>query len=226
MPRTLLVAALALTAIGFIPSGVESSAMAQDGTTSIRVGNRNNFPVLIKRNGQASEDSSVDQADPNGDITVDNIPLASDQVFSAWTLDNSNRCLGTYILQKRTAASFNVSLTVGPNGFAAAQGAKVRPGGGGAPGGNPGGDSFAANLGVHYRPLRQADGTFWVMITQPPVANSPAALLQFEKGDIITALDNETFRAPQDVLNHNQQTTVDFIDVRTKERRRAEVFIP
>jgi hypothetical protein len=227
MSRTLFIASLALTAAGFLPPGVASPAMAQDATYSVRVRNQNNFPVLVKRNGQAPDDSSMDQVGPQGEITVDNIPLASDQIFSAWYMDNSNRCLkNAYILRKDVAAANTISLLIGPDGFAAAQAPKGRPGGGVAPGGNQGGEVYAANLGVYYRPLPQADGTFWVGISRPPVANSPAAQLQFEAGDIITALDGQTFRTPQDVLNHTRETTIDFIDVRTRERRRADVFIP
>src|SRR5262249_10950174 len=47
-----------------------------------------------------------------------------------------------------------------------------------------------------------------------------------EQGDTIVALDDAAIRSPQDVLAHVDRTTVDLIDVRTNQLKRAVVMLP
>ena len=231
MTRTFRVA-VSVATLWACHAWTESWVRAQDTTTNVDVQNNNNFPIRVKRVGLSDGDEAVGDVQPGATTTFADVPFQGDQVFMAWSLDGRNKCVGTKSIDVRTASGNSILLLVTEG---REMGAAQRPkaGGGGRPG-NGGGnqppkagqEAFAQNLGVYYQPVRNNDGTFWVRITQPPAPNSPAAKLEFEPGDIITALDDQTFRTPQDVLNHTQQTTIDFIDVRTKERRRANVFIP
>jgi hypothetical protein len=124
------------------------------------------------------------------------------------------------------------AVMVQPNGVQQALRPKGSPGRGGAmPGPNPGGpvngqEVYAANLAIYYEPVRYDNGSMGVKISRPPAGNSPVASLQFDPGDVIFELDGQRFANPQDVLNHRGETTIDFIDVRTGERRQAVVNLP
>ena len=97
-----------------------------------------------------------------------------------------------------------------------------------APGGPPPAppDLFAWNLGIYYQMIRYGDGTFGARLTRYPVPNSPAALLWLEPGDTIFALDSQRFTTTSDVLSHRNQTSVDFVKVRTNASQSAKVNIP
>ncbi len=95
-----------------------------------------------------------------------------------------------------------------------------------APGRDAGEGTYAANLGIHYEPVRYGDGTFGARVVGHPDAGSPAAVLGFEPGDTIFALDGQRFRRPSDVLSHRFQTSVDFINVRTNAPQSGNLYIP
>lgn len=88
------------------------------------------------------------------------------------------------------------------------------------------GGQFAQNLGISYVPVSYGDGTFGARLIAPPTPNTAAAGLGLEPGDVVFALDGQRFRSPADVLNHQQQTTIDFIDVRTGQRRSDVIILP
>lgn len=90
----------------------------------------------------------------------------------------------------------------------------------------PNGETYAANLGIHYETINYDDGTFGARVTRQPEPGSPAASLGFEPGDTIFALDGQRFRRPDDVLAHRYQTSVDFINVRTKAPQSGNLYIP
>ena len=94
MSRTLLVADFAVIIAGFTLLGSPRPAMAQNETYSVRVRNQNNFPIMIKRTGMSADDNSADQIDPGAQNPIENILLASDQVFSVWLIDGSNSSVG------------------------------------------------------------------------------------------------------------------------------------
>lgn len=96
-----------------------------------------------------------------------------------------------------------------------------------APGGPPPAppDLFAGNLGIYYQMIRYGDGTFGARLTRYPVPNSPAALLRLEPGDTIFALNSQRFTTTNDVLSHRNQTSVDFVNVRTNASQSANVNI-
>jgi PDZ domain len=85
---------------------------------------------------------------------------------------------------------------------------------------------FAPNLGLAYVRIPYADGTFGARVIRDPDPNSPAAQLGFEPGDVLFALDGQRFRTHQDVLNHTGQTTVEFINVRTKAAQNGTLTLP
>jgi len=87
-------------------------------------------------------------------------------------------------------------------------------------------DLFAGNLGIYYAKVPYGDGTFGARLTRPPVPGSPAAQLQLEPGDTIFMLDGVRFREPSDVLNHVEETSVVFINVRTNQPQSADVTLP
>jgi C-terminal processing protease CtpA/Prc len=84
----------------------------------------------------------------------------------------------------------------------------------------------AASLGLFYLPIRAADGTFQLRLVSDPIAGSPASTLQLDAGDMIIALDGLPFRNANDVLNHFDRTTVDYIDSATKTRRKGIIDLP
>jgi S1-C subfamily serine protease len=63
-------------------------------------------------------------------------------------------------------------------------------------------------------------------LTRPPEPNSPAAQLELEPGDIIVRLDGMQLNNPNDVLNHFDQTSMVFINVRTGQPQTADVVLP
>ncbi len=60
----------------------------------------------------------------------------------------------------------------------------------------------------------------------PPEANSPAAQIGLEVGDVVFMMDDQRFRTPQDVLSHVNNTSVTLIDVRTGQVKQAVVVLP
>jgi len=90
----------------------------------------------------------------------------------------------------------------------------------------PPSDLFASNLGVYYQMIPYSDRTFGARLTRYPVANSPAAQLKLEPGDTIFALNGQRFTAPDDIQNRTQQTTVEFVNVRTNGSQKADVYRP
>jgi hypothetical protein len=87
-------------------------------------------------------------------------------------------------------------------------------------------DLFASNLGIYYQMIPYSNGTFGARLTRYPLANSPAAQLKLEPGDTIFALDSQRFTVPDDIQSHNQQTTVEFVNVRTNGSQKIDVYIP
>ncbi len=90
----------------------------------------------------------------------------------------------------------------------------------------PDGAIFAANLGISYVRLNNADGTFNARVVGEPRPNSPAAQIGLEDGDVIFELDGMRFDQPQDVLGHRFQTEIGFIDVRSKDEKHYQIYIP
>lgn len=75
-------------------------------------------------------------------------------------------------------------------------------------------------------PFPQAPMTYGARLSRYPVANSAAANLQFEPGDMIVTLDNMTISGPNDVLNHRFQTSMIFINVRTGQPQATQIYLP
>jgi hypothetical protein len=227
MTRFMLTGVLAVAFLELDPYDAANSARAQDVTCNVDIQNGNDFPIRIKRVGMENGDQADVEVAPNTTVSIEDVPFRSDQVFMAWSLDGNARCVGSRSIDVATATRNHVTLSV-RGGQMAPQLKPKGAGGNTRPKGDPNGgnDTFARNLGIYYQPDRFNDGTFGARITRPPDAGTPAAQLGFEIGDIITALDGQPFRTPEDVLNHTQETTVDFIDTRTKERRRATVILP
>jgi len=223
MARITFAAALLLSGFGLGPYEVAPSAVAQDGAYNLDIRNRSQVPIVVRRMGRSVQDVDEVEIGPGLPGTLQDIPMQSDQVISAWSTDDANKCFGIY----KCTSDNRATLSVTENGFVAA----LAPPGAGrtnGPGGNTNRqrDVLANNLGIYYTPIRQADGSFHLRITRPPAADSPAAQLGFEVNDVITALDDQPFRTPQNVLEHSKETTVDFIDCRTKEARRGTLQLP
>ena len=87
-------------------------------------------------------------------------------------------------------------------------------------------DLFANNLGIYYEKVAYDDGTFGAKLTRAPEANSPAAQIGLEVGDVVFMMDDQRFRTPQDVLSHVNNTSVTLIDVRTGQVEQAVVVLP
>jgi hypothetical protein len=87
-------------------------------------------------------------------------------------------------------------------------------------------EHFAGNLGIYYEQIRNPDGTFHAKITRQPAHKTPAGRLGFEPGDIIFELDGQRFHADDDLLDHQFQTEVGFIDVRSGDSKIYNVYIP
>ena len=73
----------------------------------------------------------------------------------------------------------------------------------------------AANLGIHYQLIPLPGDTFGVRLSRTAYGNTPAAAIQLERGDMIIRLDDQLIRKPEDVLAHIDQTTVEFVNIRT-----------
>jgi hypothetical protein len=169
------------------------------------------------------------------------------RMFKPLGANRSNQGDGGYLAAGNMNAMTMPGLSQGSMGFA---GATVSGdelfGGGGAPAANrliptsmtvpqptpptvpqpPPSDLFASNLGVYYQKTPYLDGTFGARLTRYPVANSPAAQLKLEPGDTIFALNGQRFTAPDDIQSHTQQTTVEFVNVRTNGSQKSDVYIP
>jgi PDZ domain len=86
-------------------------------------------------------------------------------------------------------------------------------------------DHYAANLGIYYV-LYPYGGSMGARLTRYPVAGTACAGLRLEPGDMIVSLDGLPIRTHADVANHFEQTTLQFINVRTGEPSAAEVNLP
>ena len=76
-------------------------------------------------------------------------------------------------------------------------------------------ENYAPNLGIHYQLIPRNDGTFGARLSRTAFGNTPAAAIQLELGDMIIRLDGQPIRKPEDVLNHIDQTTIEFVNIRT-----------
>jgi hypothetical protein len=85
---------------------------------------------------------------------------------------------------------------------------------------------FAKNLGITYRKVAYDDGSFGAELIKDPDADTPAAGLGLERGDIVIEMDGQRFFKTGDVLTHTEETDIVFIDVRTKETRSAKITLP
>ena len=108
-----------------------------------------------------------------------------------------------------------------------------------------GAEFYSAQLGIYYRfvPYNTFGGvnpvtgnydpsnppgstTYGARLTRYPVANSAAAYLQLEPGDMVVSLDNLPFYGPDDVNNHRFQTSMVFVNVRTGQPQAANIILP
>lgn len=87
-------------------------------------------------------------------------------------------------------------------------------------------EHYAGNLGIYYQQIKNPDGTFNAKITRPPAHKTPAGRLGFEQGDIIFELDGQRFHNDDDLLDHQFQTEVGFIDVHSGDSKIYSVYIP
>ena len=85
---------------------------------------------------------------------------------------------------------------------------------------------FAANLGIHYQLMALDGGTFGARLSRTATGDVPAAACGLELGDMIVRLDDQPIKKPEDVLAHFDQTTVDFINIRTGNLERRVVQLP
>ena len=76
-------------------------------------------------------------------------------------------------------------------------------------------ENYAANLGIHYQLIPYEGGTLGTRLSRTAFGNTPAAAIQLELGDMIIRLDGQPIRKPEDVLNHIDQTTIQFVNIRT-----------
>jgi membrane-associated protease RseP (regulator of RpoE activity) len=88
----------------------------------------------------------------------------------------------------------------------------------------PGGDLYAANLGISYR-VEPYGGGIGARLTRPPAPGTAAAQIQLEPGDFITHLDGRALYGPNDLLNHAGRTTVQFVNIRTGQPQVGVVWI-
>ena len=106
-----------------------------------------------------------------------------------------------------------------------AGGGYVSPGGNYDPANPPGGGGYAAPSPFQQAPY-PGPPTYGARLTRYPVANSAAANLQLEPGDMIVSLDNLSISNPNDVLNHRFATSMVFVNVRTGLPQPAQVYLP
>lgn len=85
---------------------------------------------------------------------------------------------------------------------------------------------FAANLEIHYQLMPLGGDTFGVRLSRTASGNSPAAAAKLELGDMIVKLDGMPIMSSQDVLNHVDETTVEFVNIRTGKVETRTVQLP
>jgi S1-C subfamily serine protease len=85
---------------------------------------------------------------------------------------------------------------------------------------------LAENLGVVYVPVNYNDGTFGLKLVRGPLPNSPAAQLPLDTDDVIYMLDGAPFRTSDDIKNHFDQTTINYIDASTKTQQSGTITLP
>jgi hypothetical protein len=85
---------------------------------------------------------------------------------------------------------------------------------------------YAANLGMHYQLMPYEGDTFGARLSRTATGNTPAAVIQLELGDMIIRLDGQPIKKAEDVLAHIDQTTVDFINIRTGKVETRAVQLP
>jgi S1-C subfamily serine protease len=131
---------------------------------------------------------------------------------------------------RKTGLMISLALVLTAEPFAMAQLPPAPPGAlpSAAPGMAPRAPQHfvAANLGIAYLPIPYHNGTFGLRLIAPPAAGSPASLLRLNPGDIVFALDGLAFTNPNDVLNHFDQTIVDYVDAMTNTTRRGNIILP
>jgi hypothetical protein len=87
-------------------------------------------------------------------------------------------------------------------------------------------ETFAANLGIHYQPIPLAVGTIGARLSRTATGNAPAAAIGLELGDMIIRLDSQPITKPEDVLAHVDQTSVEFVNIRTGKAETRVVQLP
>ncbi len=85
---------------------------------------------------------------------------------------------------------------------------------------------FAPNLGIHYQPIPLAGGTLGARLSRTASGNSPGAAIGLELGDMIIRLDGQPIAKPEDVLAHIDQTSVEFVNIRTGKAETRFVQLP
>jgi len=85
---------------------------------------------------------------------------------------------------------------------------------------------YAANLGMHYQLMPYEGDTFGARLSRTAIGNTPAATIGLELGDMIIRLDGQPIKKPEDVLAHIDQTTVEFINIRTGKVETRAVQLP
>ncbi len=85
---------------------------------------------------------------------------------------------------------------------------------------------FAPNLGIHYQPIPLAGGTIGARLSRTATGNVPAAAIGLELGDMIIRLDSQPITKPEDVLAHIDQTSVEFVNIRTGKAETRVVQLP
>jgi hypothetical protein len=76
-------------------------------------------------------------------------------------------------------------------------------------------ENYAANLGIHYQLIPLRGDSFGVRLSRTALGNTPGAAMRLERGDMIVRLDGQPIRSPDDVLSHFDQTSVEFVNIRT-----------
>lgn len=85
-------------------------------------------------------------------------------------------------------------------------------------------DSYSPMLGIYYNWVRYGQG-WGARLSRYPTAGSPLRQIQLEPGDMIYALDGQWIQSAQDLETHINQTSVDFVNIRTNRPQRAFVFL-
>jgi Caspase domain len=85
---------------------------------------------------------------------------------------------------------------------------------------------FAPNLGIHYQPIPLSGGTLGARLSRTANGNAPAAAIGLELGDMIIRLDGQPIKKPEDVLAHIDQTSVEFVNIRTGKRETRVAQLP